>query len=271
LLVAAALSCYLLLSMVSFFEYFLFNIVIPPRSQPSSSSSQPNLAGSGVNGSSNGQGSSASFNEPSGVAVDSSGYVYVADTGNHLIRKISPSGMVSTLAGSGLLGFAVRRGALRYTDGKTLNTIGSSAAVDGQGVNASFRWPQGVAVDHDGNVYVGDGGNALVRKITPEGLVSTLAGRRDGFITGGMGMAGSINGFILGEMGNKDGPGSSIALNYVLGVLVDSKGYIYVEEDRNPRTFTPIRKISPSGIVSTVRRFNESFDEYFDLEVSSKW
>jgi DNA-binding beta-propeller fold protein YncE len=79
-----------------------------------------------------------------GVAVDSAGYVYVGDYGNHRIRKITPSGVASTLAGSGVRGFA-----------------------DGTGTTAKFSKPYGVAVDSAGNVYVVDYGNDRIRKITP--------------------------------------------------------------------------------------------------------
>jgi len=99
------------------------------------------LAGSSQ-GSANGTGTAASFNRPYGVAVDGSGNVYVADLSNHLIRKITPAGVVTTLAGSGSLG-----------------------AANGTGTAASFSYPNGVAVDGSGNVYVADQGNHLIRKI----------------------------------------------------------------------------------------------------------
>ena len=113
------------------------------------------LAGSpGRAGSTDGTGSAARFNQPFGVAVDSSGTVYVADTFNGTIRKITPDGVVSTLAGSaGVWGFA-----------------------NGTGAAAKFNGATAVAVDGGGNVYVTDAINCLIRKITPAGEVSTLAG-----------------------------------------------------------------------------------------------
>ncbi|MFT6293286.1 MAG: sugar lactone lactonase YvrE, partial [Ilumatobacter sp.] len=87
-------------------------------------------------------GTSASFNYPPGVAVDGSGNVYVAEQNNDLIRKISPNGDVTTLAGTGITG-----------------------AVNGTGTSASFYYPYGVAVDGSGNVYVADTYNHLIRKI----------------------------------------------------------------------------------------------------------
>ena len=101
------------------------------------------LAGSGVNGFADGTGTTAKFNEPTGVAVDSAGNVYVADMWNNRIRKINPSGVVSTLAGIRNSGFA-----------------------DGTGTAAQFNEPTGVAVDSAGNVYVADFANNRIRKIT---------------------------------------------------------------------------------------------------------
>ena len=113
------------------------------------------LAGSPGNpGSTDGIGSAARFNHPAGLAVDSSGNVYVADQGNETIRKITPAGVVTTLAG----------------------TAGAQGSDDGTGALARFFNPQGVAVDTAGMVYVADQGNDTIRKITPTGVVTTLAG-----------------------------------------------------------------------------------------------
>jgi sugar lactone lactonase YvrE len=111
------------------------------------------LAGSGKAGSTDGAGTAASFNGPRGVAVDIAGNVYVADANNNLIRKIDATGNVTTFAGSGKKG----------------NTGGNGTA-------AAFSYPSGVAVDAVGNVYVADALDNLVRKITPTGDVSSLAG-----------------------------------------------------------------------------------------------
>ena len=100
------------------------------------------FAGSGTEGSGNGTGTAAQFSNPFGVAVDSRGNVYVTDANNHLIRRITPAGVVSTLAGTGTEGFA-----------------------DGTGTEAQFDFPSGVAVDSSGNVYVVDLGNHRIRKI----------------------------------------------------------------------------------------------------------
>lgn len=130
------------------------------------------LAGSrGHHGSANGTGTAASFNQPMGVAADSSGNVYVADAGNNLIREISPGGVVTTLAGSGAFG-----------------------STNGTGTAASFASPEGVAVDFCGNVYVCDSSNNLIREITPSGEVSTLAGSGSLGTANGTGSAASFGG-----------------------------------------------------------------------------
>ena len=121
-------------------------------------------------GNSDGTGAAASFNEPYAVATDASGNVYVADSNNSTIRKITPAGVVTTLAG----------------------TAGTSGSADGTGAAARFSIPSGVATDASGNVYVTDNGNYTIRKITPAGEVTTLAG------TAGVGgfQAGALPGVI---------------------------------------------------------------------------
>jgi sugar lactone lactonase YvrE len=122
------------------------------------------FAGSAAQGDIDGVTNLSEFNNPGGVAMDSSGNIYIADTGDDTIRKIAANGTVSTLAGS----------------------PGVSGSVDGSGTNALFNAPQGIAVDSSGNVYVADTGNDTIRKMTSAGAVSTLAGLA--------GNAGSIDG-----------------------------------------------------------------------------
>ena len=145
-----------------------------------------------------GQGTAAQFYRPSGVAIDSSGNLYVADTFNNRIRKITSSGLVSTFAGSG-----------------------TAAYLDGQGTAAQFYRPSGVAVDSGDNVYVADRVNHKIRKITPDGLVSTFAGSSPGSL---------------------DGQGTAARFYNPYGVAIDSGGNLYVADGYNDR----IRKITTS-------------------------
>ena len=164
------------------------------------------LAGSaGQSGSSNGTGTAALFHNPQGVAVDSAGNVYVADEFNDEIRKITPSGVVTILAGSTLPGSA-----------------------NGTGTAARFSSPEGVAVDSGGNVYVADTANQEIRKVTPAGVVTTLAGS-------------------AGHNGSSDGTGTAALFHNPQGVAVDSAGNVYVADEFNDE----IRKITPSGVVTT--------------------
>ena len=169
------------------------------------------LAGS--TGSADGTASAARFDALFGVAVDSAGNVYVADLNNHTIRKITPGGVVSTLAG------------LPGSGG----TWGQPISADGTGSVARFSYPTDVAVDSAGNVYVTDQNNHTIRKITPGGVVSTLAG-------------------LPGSSGSADGTGSAARFYYPFGVAVDSVGNLYVTDSYNDT----IRKITPDGVVSTL-------------------
>jgi sugar lactone lactonase YvrE len=166
------------------------------------------LAGSPEeSGSADGSGSVARFNFPYGVAVDSSGMVYVADTENHTIRKITPAGNVTTLAGSVL----------------------TSGSRDGTASIAQFNLPSSVAVDASGNVYIADTLNSTIRKITPTGTVTTLAGNPS-------------------ESGDADGPGIDARFNFPSGLTVTPTGTVYVADTGNHT----IRKITSTGAVTTV-------------------
>jgi sugar lactone lactonase YvrE len=167
------------------------------------------LAGTaGSWGSADGTGAAARFNGPDGVAVDGAGNVFVADSWNNTIRKITPSGVVTTLAG----------------------TAGSSGSADGTGAAARFNGPEGVAVDGSGNVFVADAGNSTIRKITPGGVVTTLAGT-------------------AGSYGGADGTGAAALFNEPEGVAVDGSGNVFVADAGKSST---IRKITPSGVVTTL-------------------
>jgi len=144
----------------------------------------------------------ARFIAPQGIAIDSTGVLYVTDYNR--IRKIAPDGSVTTLAGRGDYTF-----------------------MDGTGTEASFNNPYGLTVDMSGNVYVADYGNHRIRKITPSGVVTTLAGS---------GVAGEL-----------DGTGSAAQIGYPTDVAIDhNTGNLYIVDESQK-----IRKITPAGVVST--------------------
>ena len=217
------------------------------------------FAGSGAVGSANGTGTAATFNNPEGVDVDSSGNVYVADTGNNLIRKITSAGVVTTLAGSGTAGYANGTGTAaqfnapanvavdssgnvyvgdtgnnrvrKITSAGVVSLLAGSGAAgyaDGTGSSAVFNGPTGVDVDSSGNVYVADGNNNRIRKITSAGVVTTLAGS--------------------GGNADVDGPDASAQFAGPSNVSVDNSGNVYVTTWGGD----DLRMISTTGYVSTV-------------------
>jgi len=177
----------------------------PPQAEVLNVTTLAGLAGQ--SGSADGTGSAARFNAPTGVAVDSTGNVYVADTNNYTFRKITPGGVVTTLAG----------------------TAGSSGSADGTGSAARFYYPYGVAVDSASNLYVTDSSNHTIRTITAAGVVTTLAGT-------------------AGSPGSADGTGSAARFNSPIGVAVDSAGNVYAGDYASHT----IRKIAAGGVVTTL-------------------
>ncbi|MCE7996919.1 MAG: hypothetical protein HEP71_33465 [Roseivirga sp.] len=136
------------------------------------------FVGSGSAGMQDGTGSGASFNQPYGMTSDENGNLYVTDFNNHLIRKVSPAGVVTTFAGSG---FGAGTGS---GSGSGEGGFGGGTFADGTGTEASFNGPLGIDIDHNGNLYVADAFNAMIRKITPEGVVSQFIGKGIDFSAG---------------------------------------------------------------------------------------
>ena len=302
--------------------FLVLSACIPPKSDPEPiPSGNPQnvttVAGSGNSGSSNGTVSTALFNAPRGLTVDASGNVYVADYDNHVIRKIEQNGSVITLAGSGSPGFTNAKGVLASFNHprdvavdsygsvfvvdcenhcirkitltgyvSTFAGTGSAGSTDGPGAAASFKSPSGITIDYYGTLYITDSGNHLIRKITPYGEVTTLAGTGSAGSVNGTGTAASFNnpfgialgnslsgfGYIVvadqsnnlirkitfagvvttfagsGSAGSDDGQGMAASFNNPYGITADHYGNVYVT---NCNTHT-IRKINSTGDVTTL-------------------
>lgn len=166
-----------------------------------------------------GTGSEATFNNPIGMAEDSRGNIYVADAGNHSIRKIDRSGAVTTVAGDGILGY-----------------------LDGDAARARFYYPSDIAIAPDGTIYVADTLNHVIRKIDVNGQVTTLNAPAERYIE-------LIPGIVEATGDFRDGPLEKALFNEPSGLAIDEKGNLYVSDSGNQR----IRYIDfDSGTVSTV-------------------
>lgn len=261
-----------------------------------------------------GQGDNAKFNGPKGLALDKTGNLYVVDNGNHRIRKISPSGEVTTVAGStqghndaqGVnarfnfpAGVAVNTDGTLYvvdqnnqlirkiTAGGMVSTLAGTRSsadfADGHGTNAKFKSPEDIAIDKSGNLFVADKNNQRIRKIDKDGNVTTLAGSTDGFNDGqganakfnfpsGVAVDEEGNVFVadrsnhlirkvdkdgnvttvagtVGAAGSVDGPAATSKFNLPVRIALDAGGNLYITEDSNTAT---IRKIDTNGEVSTL-------------------
>jgi gliding motility-associated-like protein len=164
------------------------------------------VAGTGNYGTTNGAGAVSTFGNPTGIEIDANGNLYVADHLTHIIRKITPNGLVTTLAG------------FPYIPGDE----------DGTGADAQFWRPYGLTLDNQGNILVADEWNHKIRKVTPAGVVTTVAG--------------------IGTVGIANGPLDEATFNYPWDMTVDAAGNIYVADGYN----YVIRKISPDGSVSSL-------------------
>ena len=223
------------------------------------------VAGSGTRwfGGDGGPAASAALDAPWHLTVDGAGNLYIADTRNHRVRKVTPDGVITAVAGNGAPGFSGDGGAataarLRFptdvaadsagniyvADGDTdrirkvtpegvISTVAgmSHMAGDGEGATAALLFfPTGVSSGDRGNVYIADTFNHRIRKVAPDGVISTVAGAGE-------------QGF-----GGDGGPATEAQLSYPRDVLPDSAGNLYIADTSNNR----IRKLSPDGVISTV-------------------
>jgi sugar lactone lactonase YvrE len=207
------------------------------------------LAGlAGVPGSADGTGADARFTTPCGLAVDAAGNIYVADQANHVIRKVTPAGVVTTVAGQ----------------------AGSPGNVNGVGSAAKFNLPFGLAIDSGGNLYVSEFGNPTqVRKIAPDGTVTTFATGVANFTAGlAVDSAGNVYASDIasprirkitpagvvstlagaGVPGSSDGTGLQAGFRTPLGLAVDTVGNVYVADTGN----NEIRVVFPNGVVASI-------------------
>lgn len=202
---------------------------------------------------------------PWGIARDSAGNTYIADTGNNRVRKVAASGVITTVAGVGTTGYSGDGGPgisaqLNAPEGlaldasgnlyiadtynfrvRRLDTSGNMTTVAGNGsygytgdgdpaVNAQFGAPWGLAVDSSGNLYISDAGYGVVRKVNASGIISTVAG------SGAYGFSGD------------GGPATAAAMRNPHGVAVDGAGNLYIADMNNNR----VRKVGQSGTITTV-------------------
>ena len=236
------------------------------------------FAGNGINGMDPGTGGPALLNNPAKIAFDVQGNLYVADMDNDKIRKITPAGAMTTLAGS---------------------TIGYA---DGTGAAAQFNRPSALCLDVQGNVYVAEAGNLRIRKITPGGVVTTIAGNGIAGAIDGNGIAAQIDipgGMTIDAQGNlyftqkdfhgirkvsttgivstfagsttkgfSDATGSAARFNEPYSLTIDAQGNIYVSDNKNAR----IRKVTPNAVVTTaVQRANENEMHNIAIDVNGNF
>jgi len=178
------------------------------------------IAGNGTEGydGDGGPAIQAQLDYPSALAADDAGNLYIVDSGNNCVRKIDKNGIIFTVAGNGTEGFSGDNG----------------LAVDGQ-----LNYPEGIAVDAAGNLYIADTYNQRIRKVDPNGIITTVAG--DG-----------MNGF-----GGDEGFATEAQLSYPRGIAIDQKGNLYIVDEWNCR----VRKVDTAGVITTVA--GNGIENYF--------
>ena len=159
----------------------------------------------------------AALNSPRGVALDGAGNLFIADTGNHRIRKVDSAGVISTVAGTG-------------------ESFGRFSGDGGPAIQAALNSPRGVALDGAGNFFIADTDNHRIRKVDSAGVISTVVG------------AGEFGFAEAGGFGGDGGPAIQAALNYPSDVVADGAGNLYIADTGNHR----IRKVDAAGVISTV-------------------
>ena len=184
------------------------------------------VAGGGSVHGDGGPATSASLNVPFGIAVNTAGNLYNADTFNNRIRKVSLDGIITTVVGNG-----IRTGVIDGEGGDPADDLGDG----GPATSASLAMPNGVAVDAAGNLYIADSDNQRIRKIGLDGIITTVAGSGD-------------TGFFNGSFSGDNGPATSVLLSNPADVAVDAAGNLYIADTFNNR----IRKVSADGIITTV-------------------
>lgn len=217
-----------------------------------------------------GPATSASLNSPQGAFVDSLGNLFVADFANNRIREVSPGGDITTVAGDGTSGFSGDRGPatqawifnpssvavdsagdvfiadtnnhrIREVSGGTIATIAGNGVQSfsgdgGPAISAELWGPVAIALDSSGDLFIADNYNNRIRKVSPNGIITTVAGSGNPGASGNQGFAGD------------GGPATAARLNYPNGVAVDASGNLFIADSSNNR----IRKVSSSGIITTV-------------------
>lgn len=238
---------------------FLFTFTTVARAQDSVATIAGQVL---ISGATNGMGTNALFSDPAAIVTDAGGNIFVADSRNDVIRKITTNGLVSTFAGQ----------------------FGVAGAANGTGTGAQFYFPSGLAFDADGNLIVSDTGNNIIRKITSGGAVSTFAGNasitNSGYADGPagsarfsspLGLAVATNGAVfVADSGNhcireisggvvstfagkplvwgtSDGAGTNAEFNGPVGLAFDADGNLFMSDANNDT----IRKITPAGAVTT--------------------